>query len=167
MRVFVGVKSSKSLQNDVMLWQKKNQDLPLRFIKPENLHITLLPPWYEEDHSNSIKKIESMSFKSLRIVFDKIKVNYKNQLIWIESTKTPAEMFVLEKDLANKFGKGGVESKFKVHITIAKFKNPRSLEGLIFEQIKWEEKMDSITLFESVLGPKEASYKIIFSRPSD
>jgi 2'-5' RNA ligase len=48
-RVFVAIRASRKLQEEVAAWVSSHAKLPVRWISPENLHITLVPPWYEED----------------------------------------------------------------------------------------------------------------------
>ena len=135
MRVFIGIKVSKQLQKKVREWRKIHADLPVRWIKDRNLHMTLVPPWYEDDVAKAVRKLHAVPFKKHIITFDRVGINFKHKVIWIGK---PTE-----------------------HVTIARFKDAKPLTGIQFEKICWKEKVDMITLFESRLGPKEANYYAI------
>jgi len=165
MRVFVGIKASKNLQNIISKWQKQNRNLPVRFIKPKNLHITLVPPWYERKPQTAILKVKapSLKFKSFEIIFDEIFVNFKNKVIWLESSNPPPKISLLQKNLSLIFPTRKEQRIFKTHLTIARFKDLKLLKDIKFETINWREEVSKITLFKSVLGRKEANYKALLS----
>lgn len=163
-RIFIGIKASESLQSKISKWQEKNKKLRVRFIKPENLHITLIPPWYEENLELPKTLLPQFNFKKFNITFDEIYVNLKNKVIWVESSKPPKSIFELSRHLSSVFPKKD-KREFKAHMTIARFKDNLLLENLKFKKINWKEKVSKITLFESILGRKEANYKILFQAP--
>jgi 2'-5' RNA ligase len=132
MRVFIGVKASKKLQKKVGEWRRRHADLPVRWIKDRNLHLTLVPPWYEDDGAKAIEKLNSVQFKKHTITFDRVGINFKHKVIWIGK---PTE-----------------------HVTIARFKDAKPLSGIQFEEILWKETADTVTLFESRLRAKGADY---------
>ena len=159
-RVFIGIKASKNLQNKIAKWQKANKNLPVRFIKPKNLHLTLIPPWYEENFQDIKSQIAKVEFEKFTINFSAVYINFNNRVIWTETSKPPKAIFKLQKNLATIFRKYE-ERPFKVHLTIARFKDAKPLKDVNFEKIKWQEKVSKITLFESILGKKEANYKVL------
>lgn len=132
MRVFIGVKASKQLQKKVRGWRKIHAGLPVRWIKEHNLHLTLVPPWYEDDIEKAKKKLHELPFSRHTVTFDRVGINFKNKVIWIGK---PTE-----------------------HVTIARFRDAEPLKGIQFGKICWKETADTVTLFESRLGPKEANY---------
>ena len=163
MRLFVGIKSSKNIMDGILKWQEKNKDLGVRFIKFENLHVTLIPPWYAEGPQNSLSKLRKLNseFKPFEMTFDRIDVNFKNKVIWIESEVVPDEIIKLQKDLSNLFQDVHKENgrKFRPHITIARFKEGELLGDASFKKLNLSQRVSKITLFESKLGPKGANYK--------
>jgi len=132
MRVFIGIKASKILQKRVARWQREHRDLPVRWIKNRNLHLTLVPPWYEDDPVKAVSKLKTVRYKKGTITFDRVGINFKHKVIWI--------------------------GKPTQHVTIARFKDAKPLRGIKFEKIHWKETVDNITLFQSKLGPKGAMY---------
>jgi len=164
-RIFIGIKLSKAMQNQIADWQSKNTDLKVRFITPEIAHITLVPPWLEENIDDLKKKMEAFAseLRPFSIYFNKITFGPTAQrpwLIWLEGKGE--EYRNLAKKLRQHFG---IESEYKEilpHITIARFKEggfkkfPRKT---LEEIINWPEEVKNITLFES-LG--ESKYKILY-----
>lgn len=129
MRVFIGIKASKTLQKKVARWHREHRDLPVRWIKARNLHITLVPPAREEEIRKKFEEIKKKKIKRFVIIFKRVVSKSKYHVICAET-------------------KG-------YHVTVARFKGKIELP---LEKIRWTEKVDSITLFQSKLGPKEAMY---------
>src|SRR3990170_2355296 len=100
MRLFVGIKASEDLQNKILNWQNKNIKLPVRFIKKDNLHLTFIPPFYDNDEISSVQNLEKLKrFGSIQLIFNKIFVNNVNKVIWIECSNPPKEMFKIQEEL--------------------------------------------------------------------
>ncbi|OGH08297.1 MAG: 2'-5' RNA ligase [Candidatus Levybacteria bacterium RBG_16_35_6] len=161
MRLFIGIKVAEEIACRVLKWQKDYKNLPLRFIKKDNLHLTLIPPYYEETEDNSIQKLNELKkIGNISLVFNKIFVNNMNKVIWIESSDPPKEMFQIQEDLLKLFKKPKEKRPYRVHMTIARFKE-RLSKKQIEKVINWKTEVNSIELFESKLRPKGANYRII------
>jgi 2'-5' RNA ligase len=157
MRLFIGIKISKKFQNKIIRWQKEN-NLKARLINPQNLHITLVSPWYEEDASKIIERLKKVKFTGFEMVFDKVIINKRNKIVWIETSNPPIQIFELQKSLSEIFKSKNEKREFKPHITIARFKDTGELK-----KINFIEKVNNVTLFRSKLGRKEANYFVIYS----
>lgn len=129
MRLFIGIKVSQQLRNKIQTYREKHRDLPVRWIKERNLHITLVPPGKEEDIRREFAKLKARPPRKTTFVFERIRVRNKYHVITAENSEH--------------------------HVTIARFKGKIVLDD---EPIHWEETVDNITLFESRLGKKEANY---------
>ena len=162
MRVFIGIKASKNIEELVARWQSRNNSLPVRFIRPENIHLTLIPPWYVNNPSDIVIKLQSLKHNVFQITYDRVVVNSKSQVIWLESTNPPGEIFHVENLLSHLL-KYNNRRPYKPHLTIARFKDGKFLQQKGFENISWGETVDNITLFESILTSKEAIYKQVYS----
>jgi len=169
-RVFVGIPVSKSLSSFIYDFIKRNKgSLPsdARIIKPRNLHLTLVPPWYEENLDSFLlnfeKKLKSMQIQPFKIQFTKIfpgPVKTNPRLIWIEGKPKP-ELLNLKSFVEGIIEKRDVEKReFIPHITIARFKSKNSCQ-FKEEKIKFEETIKSFCIFESRLSPKGANYKVL------
>ena len=69
-RVFVAIQISRVLQKQIVHWENTvlaNQTLSnnalhtIRFLKGKNLHVTLIPPWYETDLTPVVMNIKKSS----------------------------------------------------------------------------------------------------------
>ena len=108
MRIFVSVKIGKELENKIIEWQKSRDDLKVRWLKPENLHITLIPPWETqniEEVKNKLKSLPRGEQSELYggefdILFNKVSFGPKPEhprLIWAEG-KSPENFKKLRKN---------------------------------------------------------------------
>jgi len=167
-RVFVGFNAPENLQKNVLLWQNKWRYLPARFIAPKNLHITLVPPWYEEKIEQAIDLLKSCSkiTTPIEIAFEEICFGPKEnqpRLIWIKGKSTP-KLHLLKSKLTQALKQNEEKRDFLPHLTIARFKErdfARFPVKKLAEKINWRQKFDSFCLFESRLTPDGAEYEII------
>jgi len=60
-RVFVAIGISSQLKEKIAYWQKKWNHLSVRWIKPENMHVTLIPPWYTTEVDKVIEDLKSVN----------------------------------------------------------------------------------------------------------
>ena len=171
-RIFIGIAISDNLQKEILEWQKSRPDLKVRWLKPKNLHITLVPPWFEKNVDRIKEKISLLKkFKPFIIKFNKISLgpNIKHpwatvhrvspKLIWLEGRSK--EFNNLKIELEKYFENKDIHPP-KLHVTIARFKISDFLKfpkKELSEKIDWEEEVENITLFES-LGNSE--YKALY-----
>lgn len=75
-RIFIAINLPKEIKDKIILWQKAHQDLPMRWTRPESLHITLVFFGYvDEDHLTRLRQItrETLSqFEPTEIEFERI-----------------------------------------------------------------------------------------------
>lgn len=172
MRVFIGIKCSEELQKKFSIWQKKNNKLTVRFIKSENLHLTLVPPWYIKNEKEIIDKLKKFNWrgKSFEISFNEILYFPPSnpRMIWAKG-KTPAGLSLLQKNLLRHFRnppslklrEDKEKRAFKLHMTLARFKEGEELSEIKNKNIEWAMLIDKIILFESELNPHGAIYSVI------
>ena len=167
-RVFVAIGVSAQLKEKVADFQKKLSYLPVRCIKPDNLHVTLIPPWYTTNVEEEIKRL-----KSIKNIIDPFAITFrevtfgpnpkKPRLIWASGNTAP-EVVTLKSKLEEILNKKREKREFSTHLTIGRFKEKdfskfpiRNLD----EKILWEEKVGSFLLMESHLRITGASYEKI------
>src|SRR3990172_10442808 len=123
-RVFIGIKIDKSLYPKIDAWRENVSGFSgLRWIDNKNLHITLVPPWYEFDLERILKIMDGINFKNpILMIFYNVGMgpSKKNpRLIWAEGkdNKILEKLKVLlDKSL------GMTEKRpFKLHLTLARF----------------------------------------------
>lgn len=167
-RVFVAVGISNKLRNEISAWQKSYQDLPVRWVKPNNLHITLIPPWYvtKVDGLNSHLKSCKNTVEPFTITFTELTFGpnpKKPRLIWANG-EVPLEIITLKSKLEEVLQKKSEKRAFVTHLTIARFKEKDYLKFPVKSlnaKVLWEEKVSSFLLMESHLRRGGASYEIL------
>lgn len=160
-RIFVGIMTSPFFQQSVLSWKQNQNDLPVRWIAPINLHLTLIPPWYESDVNPIKDALQNISFQSFSLSFHSISIGPERQvrLIWITGEDAP-ELSKLKTLLEKTLKRKSEKRLFIPHITIARFtKETKNIS--IHDSIDWTENISAITLFESHLSPTGATYKTI------
>ncbi len=130
-------------------------------IKIENFHITLLPPWQEEDLESVFGKVMEVAkeFEPFKIELKELVVSPPQSpgLIWLEIAPKDT-LTSLKKCLEDAFG---VSEKrdFLPHITVWR---ALSLEKSRVEiALDLEIKVDNITVFETMLLPSGAEYTVL------
>lgn len=175
-RLFIAIPISANLQKEILRFQKQFPRLNVRWLYGKNLHITLIPPWYEENVENlktTLKKIKESKNKigSIKLLFEKVAFGpdpRAPRLIWAEG-ETPQSLIVLKHELDQILLKEKIIQKienrpFRLHMTLARFR-PENFHKFpikkLNEKISWEEDVTSIVLMESHLSPRGADYEIL------
>lgn len=165
MRVFLGIKTSIEFEKEILKWQKENSALPVRFIAPKNMHITLVPPWYEKNIKKLIKTLSKLdaNLNTKEITFTQIfhskKINPR--VIWAEAEDT-RDIKKLSKELTQLLKKPKNTRPYILHATIGRIKaeDIRQVPDINIK-IKIKLKIESLELFESKLTRLGAEYTII------
>lgn len=167
-RVFVGIKASPGLKEEIVNFSKSvlNNE-KIRTIEPENLHITLTPPWYEKNLKKVKEKLTPLEkLSSFEIEFEKIEVGPSKKhprLIWATG-KAGKNIKRLKEKTESLLNKKGEKRPFFLHLTIARFKR-KDFSKISFKKTRWDfywkEEIESVDLFESRLLQSGAEYKIL------
>lgn len=175
-RVFVGLSISEKLQQEILDWEKGFLNLPVRWLKEKNLHITLVPPWYVDSTSSPQEENLERIKNQLQIVagsglfeIDFSKVTFgpdprQPRLIWAAG-ETPKELLNLRQRIHQVLNREEEKRPFRrVHLTLARFR-PETLSSFpikeLNEKVDWRDKADRVVLFESILSREGADYKVI------
>jgi len=169
-RVFVAVPISAGLQAEIFNWRKRLKNLPVRWLDGENLHITLVPPWYAEE--NDIPKLGELlgetakGKKVFRVIFRNVSFgpdSKRPRLIWADGDAVPAASR-LKEDAEKLFGVKSEYRPWKMHLTIARFKE-EDFAGFplkkLDEKVSWEMEASSVVLMQSHLSPQGADYEVL------
>lgn len=169
-RVFVGIKVTDEIAKACVKLQADLADLPARFIPPEDIHLTLLPPWEMEDQSLVEEKLRQAVQPVKRFVLRLKRLAYgpdnaRPRLAWIEC-EASGELIKLKRSIFKAFGMAENVS-FLPHITIARFSNKngdliklRSIDRPLDLSMPAE----SVELFASKLGGA-TGYRVLASAP--
>ncbi len=169
MRVFIAIVAPPEIQKAVLNWQRR-QSIKVRWLRPEDLHITLVPPFDVDEKGLLETKARCRSLESgakpFIIGFNNISFGpdkREPRLIWA-SGETPAELSELEQRLAEKFGLPADRRKFKLHLTIARFK-PEDYRAFpvkeLNEIVDWQMPVCGFSLISSKLTPAGAVYAVL------
>ncbi len=168
-RIFVAVVLSQTLKDKIVEWQA-SANLPVRWTVPEKLHITLIPPWLEQDleKAKTMFQQEMSKMKSSMLTCRDITYGPEPlapRLIWINCEPSVA-LRTAKTQLEEAFQNARENRPFVPHITLARFprrKWKRLKERELNIAFTWEEKIQSIQLIESKLLPEGAQYQVLES----
>jgi len=174
MRIFIGINLSKEIKEDIYEKIKifKENFRSLRWVKKENLHITLkFIGDFQEEIENLIEILEEIDFAPFKVEisdFDFFPNKKIPRVFYLGVRDEKENILKLYKNIENKLRKIGIKKdkrRFIPHITIARKKNKDRVfinEAIIKENfLRREIFIDNFTLFESILGRDGAVYKKI------
>lgn len=161
---------SEDFKEKISLEKVAEENPFVRPIEAKNLHITLIPPWYEQNLEDLVKEFKDIKLnkKPFKISFSSIELGphrKRPRFIWIKGDFS-AEMDNLKVELEKIFEAKGSRRKFTPHVTIARFPKNTLMENRKFKsrKIKWEEKINAIFLVESKLSREGAEYTVLTER---
>lgn len=169
-RIFVALLISEYLQEEARAFQKKYTCLPVRWLAGKNLHVTLVPPWYEDDTESVIEKLKTCEGSTGAFDVSFFAVTYgptlrEPRLLWAEG-ETPKQLCVLKECAEHCLGMKPEKRLFKLHLTLARFR-PETFSSFpiktLDEKISWRQTSDSFVLMESHLSRTGADYETIAS----
>ena len=161
-RLFVAIKTSTELDQEIKAWQIKHAKLPCRWIKGQNLHVTLVPPWHEVDEARVKASLNQIQEKitNFRISFKKIESTTNGKIIWLTGD-APKEILDLKNTLHETLEIPKQNRPFKMHVTVGKINPKEILEKNLEEKFIFEEKINEIVLMQSQINNEGADYKIL------
>lgn len=179
-RIFIAVNLPENIKNKLGDFQKKWLDLPVRWTRKDNLHITLAFLGYLTDEElldvcQATKEValrnSSFEINLKRIVYGPPQ-KMPPRLVWVESEKS-RELALLKKDLEESLSLGfsKQEQIFSPHITLARVKTWQWKEIEPEERPQIEEELnlsfavESIEVMESNLKRGGPEYLTLESWP--
>jgi len=166
-RIFIAIPISHRLQEEILRWEKKYKKLPVRWLLGKNIHITLIPPWYEDNIEAIIEKLKGIKGKPFNLEFNRVSYgpNLKQpRLIWAEG-KAPKKIIYLKNELEKIFPEHKSDyNNWLMHITIARFE-PEMFSYFpiktLNEKVLWRDNINSFVLMESHLSRSGADYEVL------
>lgn len=176
MRAFIAIDLPEKVKNKIAELENdlKKCDLAFKWVKPENIHLTL--KFLGDINPEQVNKIKEVITK-ISAKFVAFKVNF-NGFGFFPNQRKPKVFFIsinkekLLKNIASELEKElemlsfERENKFKSHITLARIKDFRNIESLR-EKIKNTQldevfPVNTITLYKSILTKEGPIYGKIF-----
>ncbi|PIR69787.1 MAG: RNA 2',3'-cyclic phosphodiesterase [Candidatus Niyogibacteria bacterium CG10_big_fil_rev_8_21_14_0_10_46_36] len=177
-RIFFAFPLDDALEDKIIRWEKdlqKKVNLPVRWIEPRNLHVTLVPPWSIEESQvdflkglllPTISNVISFEIELTRIRFGP--TTRMPTLIWAEGP-TPPAMQELKEEIERILKHANVDfypsrEPFRLHVTLARF-HPEEFSSFPIQQldegVKFFGTLSSVVLMQSILGFGGAEYNIL------
>ncbi len=172
-RIFLAINLPEEIKKNLVNFQEEWSGLPVRWTKPENLHITLVFLGYVSDEDlleviQSVKKIvqkhQIFNIELKRICFGP--PHRPPRMIWAEGEKNMVLSRLkndLEEELSGRKGYQGEQKGFHPHITLARIKQWQDLPRNIEKEISLSFSVDSINIMESILSSKGPNYFVLES----
>ena len=180
-KIFIAINPNQEIKKRLFKYQSNFSDLPVRWTKRENLHITLsfLGKTKDELIPSIISSTEEVCLERspFSLEFDKICYGPTEQnprMIWIKGKKSK-EIGELRSDLEKGLSSmprqetSDFRSGFSPHITLGRlrrndFKEIKPEERpIINKDISVKFEVNSICIIESLLGPTGAQHTILQS----
>ena len=180
-RCFIALDISDALKKKIERVREKIflTDLGIRWVRPENLHLTLkfLGDVKLDKIDEIIEAIRSLELPedTLHLQFNMMGVfpDLKHpRIIWLGSDENPA-LTRLASDLENSLAKMGFSKEkreFKSHLTIGRVKPKHDAKGIAeavntaADKIASEEVIKLITLYKSRLSSEGPQYEVLHQR---
>lgn len=171
-RVFVGIKVTDEIAEAFAGIQGAFAGLPARLIRPQDMHLTLVPPWQMQDQGQVEKFLEEVlrDLQEFSVKFKRLSygpTTERPRLAWVEGAPA-VELGALKKVLGAALGMQDEHPSFIPHVTIARF-SERDRRLFLRHPIGRELALPpmpvvSVELFAS---PREggAGYKVLRSFP--
>lgn len=171
-RLFVALPITPTLQEKVFAWARAYESLPVRWLTGKNLHITLIPPWYEADIEYVQKQLQKLSWDkgSLSLAFRRVLYGpnpREPRLIWAQG-ETPPELGELKDKFEQILDIESEKRPLKLHLTLARFR-PENFSKFrikhLDDPVTWDEEVHEVVLMESHLARSGADYEILAHIP--
>ncbi len=177
-RVFIAIDLPIELKHQVGEAIREFEWFPIRWLRPENWHITLVPPAYLEEpavkHLTQLLKREALG-ASFTLRFSRITLapeGVQARMIWFEGA-APQELLALKRKLEDTlWSDQELRGLFKretrplhLHVTLARFE-PGALKQLeaktrILAEVHFVCRVAAIQVMESHLKPTGAEYETL------
>lgn len=165
-RVFVAIGIPEGLQDEIAAWSEKHAEIPVRWLAGKNLHITLVPPWYEENVDDVRERLSAIRGEPFELRFSRVTCGpnpREPRLIWAEGN-TPQALAELRASIHEALGIEPEKRPFRAHLTLARFRPEDFIKfpvQTLDEKVDWQAEVDSFVLMESHLSRAGADYGVL------
>jgi len=179
MRIFISVELPDEIKNKIakLIDKLKKTDAKVKWVKPENLHITLkFLGWVDDSKIDEIINLttkaaaQTKSFKAKFVSIGSFPEGRKPRVVWVGTAEGGDELCSIAQALEETFGKAGYKTEtraFKSHITIGRVKESKVLDKLVKEisglksTAFGEMSVNSINIMKSTLRRDGPIYEIL------
>lgn len=173
MRTFIAIEVPEKIRKhiDSVVMEEKKRNLPIKWIKFQNFHITLkfLGEINEPKKNEIIPLMTDVSkkFSTFEVGFEGIGCfpNPRNpRVLWIGVTEGSEKLCEIAQNLEGALSRCGFkeEKRFHSHLTIARIKKSCKVDDILKRTIKFEPfSVNSIILFKSTLTSEGPIYEVL------
>ncbi|MFH1841553.1 MAG: RNA 2',3'-cyclic phosphodiesterase [Candidatus Nealsonbacteria bacterium] len=180
-RVFIAINLPEKVKNNLLNFSRKWPELPVKWVRPENLHLTLEFLGYVSDGQvleilDGAREVASrqkpFSLKLVKVCYGPPK-KIPPRMIWVEGEKSE-ELGFLKKNLENCLMGFSLQKELRVfspHITLGRVRTfewrriePEERPG-VKEDISLSFEVNSIEVMESQLKRRGPEYSVLESCP--
>jgi 2'-5' RNA ligase len=162
-RIFVGVPVDAQNVTTMVREHPLLADLPVRWIRDEDLHITILAPWNTSTVDAAVEKFTHLPQRSaFPLFFHTVETVPRSipRVLWVQSHPSYS-IITLKQDLERLFGVVTENRPFLPHITLARFIDGRQSNYVnpIHEPFSWAVSVDRVALYQSHTSSNGAYYE--------
>jgi len=171
-RIFIGISLPNDVKKRLIQRTEKWQDLPVKWLKDENFHITLAFLGFVDDVKigeicSAVKRV-TQNFESFDVLFEKIELGpsvKEPRMVWIVGGVSE-ELRKLQETVEKTIGTFVAEKKeFRPHITLGKIRKNKWEElpekSEVKENFKVSIPVESVEIFESRMENGKRKYDVL------
>jgi 2'-5' RNA ligase len=167
-RVFVALKIVPEIARELAQMARELERFAVRLIAPDDIHLTLVPPWWETSIPATIEKLRSVADKAAPFTLTFVHLNYGPQprrprLLWAECA-AGNELTALHAALLRLFGQSD-ERPFRPHVTVARIRGHGAAiarKRPINQTLSFVQRVETVELMQSPPAG-EVGYRVLAS----
>jgi RNA 2',3'-cyclic 3'-phosphodiesterase len=174
-RVFVGIPIQTDGALNFLREHPLYADLPVHWIREEDLHMTLIPPWQTSNVEREKERLRSLlNTTAIPFFFHTVESTprFPPRVLWVRGDPIE-ELVVLKQKVEQAFNKKPEQREFRrsqtrperltfrPHVTVARFIQSKvnGITNPIAEPFAWGTNLDRICLFSSHVTPHGVWYE--------
>jgi len=169
-RVFVALKVAPQIAAELAHMARVLEQLPVRVIAADDIHLTLVPPWQEPSIPAAIEKLRRVADQTVPFALAFERLCYgphprRPRLLWAECG-AGQELATLHAALLAAFGQSE-ERLFRPHVTIARIRGNGAVVARIQpidRALALAQQVETVELMQSP-PPGEVGYRVLASPP--
>jgi 2'-5' RNA ligase len=169
-RIFVALRIAPEIAQELARLGKGLERFSIRPVPPADIHLTLVPPWYEVSIADAVAKLHRVAETCVAFTLEFRQIGYgpepgRPRFLWAEC-EASHELVVLRAGLLRIFGQMDPRP-FRPHVTVARLRDKgRAIarEHPVDQDIAFTQQVNSVELMQSP-APDESGYKVLVSLP--
>jgi 2'-5' RNA ligase len=167
-RIFVALKIAPEIARELAEMARELERFPVRLIAPDDIHLTLVPPWNETSIPAAIETLSGVAAKAAPFTLAFVQLSYGPQprrprLLWAECTGGD-DLSALHAALLLAFGQND-DRPFRPHVTVARIRGNGAAVARkhpIDRALAFAQRVETVELMQSP-PPGEVGYRVLAS----